>query len=59
MLIYSQISSNIGFDELNDSEKVEVITRTYENVTSNLDSEGVKIVEELKVKDWFIDHASN
>lgn len=59
MPIYSRISSNISFDELNDSEKVEVITRTYEIVISNLDSEEVKIVEELNMKEWFIDHASN
>ncbi|MGG3693435.1 AAA family ATPase, partial [Heyndrickxia ginsengihumi] len=59
MPIYSRISSNIRFDELNDSEKIEVITRTYENVISKLDSEEVKIVEGLSMKEWFIDHASN
>ncbi|MCP1156625.1 AAA family ATPase [Bacillus infantis] len=59
MPIYSRISSNIRFDELSDNEKIEVITRTYENVLSNLDTEEVKIVEELNMKEWFIDHASN
>ena len=58
MPIYSRISSNIFFEELNDEEKVEVISRTFEEVTSSLSSEDVEIIENLKMKEWFIENAT-
>ncbi|MED4057571.1 AAA family ATPase [Niallia taxi] len=59
MPIYSRISSIVKFDELNDDEKILIITKTYENVISSLDLEDAKTVEILNVKEWFAAHASD
>lgn len=53
MPIYSRISSVIQFEGLSTDEKIKVITRAYEDVVSNLDPEDIKILEDLKLKEWF------
>lgn len=57
--IFSRISSIINFNELSKDEKVEVINRTYKNIISSLDQQEVEVIEELNVKDWFINHVSD
>jgi len=58
MPIYSRISSNVYFNELNDFEKIEVISRTYEEVISTLSSDELDIVKSLNMKEWFIKNAA-
>ncbi|MFP3356267.1 AAA family ATPase [Planococcus sp. SIMBA_143] len=58
MPIYSRISMNIHFDELNDAEKKEVISRSFEEVISTLSSEEAEIIGNLKMKQWFIENVS-
>lgn len=58
MPIYSRMSANVYFNELNDSEKIKVISRTFEQVMSTLSSEEIRIIENLNMKQWFIDNVS-
>ena len=58
MPIYSRISASIHFDELNDFEKKEVILKSFEDVISSLSIEEVKVVENLKMKNWFFENVA-
>lgn len=58
MPIYSRISANVYFNELNDPEKIEVISRTFEEVMATLSAGEVRVIENVNMKQWFIDHVS-
>ncbi len=56
--MFSRISACIEFEDLEPSQKVELVKRHYENVISCLDEEDKQTISESDIQDWFIEHAA-